>query len=194
MLKSVFSLYSYRRWKSIRVATNVRETFFGAFLRGRTFCFWVLWVDIYRVAFIGHREIRDIIYVENKIEELVLDLLHRYEFVEFNLGRNGDFDISAASAIKRAQKKYGTQNSSLNLILPYKSKDECCFEKYYDEIIYPWDNYTHFKSAIKKRNEWMIDNSDLLICYVEENRQGGAMTALKYAQTKRIKIVNLAIK
>ena len=35
---------------------------------------------------------------------------------------------------------------------------------------------------------------ELLICYVEENRQGGAMTALKYAQTRRIKIVNLAIK
>ena len=176
------------------MVTNVRETFFGAFLRGRTFCFWVLWVDIYRVAFIGHREIHDIIYVENTIEELVLDLLHRYEFVEFNLGRNGDFDICAASAIKRAQNKYGTQNSSLNLILPYKSKDESYFGKYYDEIIYTLDNYTHFKSAIKKRNEWIIDNSDLLICYVEENRQGGAMTALKYAQTRRIKIVNLAIK
>ena len=64
--------------------------------------FLVLWVDIYRVAFIGHREIRDITYVENKIEELVLDLLHKYESVEFNLGRNGDFDICAASAIKRA--------------------------------------------------------------------------------------------
>ena len=34
--------------------------------------------------------------------ELVLDLLHRYEFVEFNLGRTGDFDICAASSIKRA--------------------------------------------------------------------------------------------
>ncbi len=176
------------------MVTNVRETFFGAFLRGRTFCFWVLYVDIYRVAFIGHREIRDIRCVENEIEELALDLLRRCEFVDFNLGRNGDFDISAASAIKRAQKKYGTQNSSLNLILPYKSKDECYFEKYYDEIMYPLDNYTHFKSAMKKRNEWMMDNCDFLICYVEENRQGGAMTALKYAQTRRIKIVNLAIK
>ena len=154
----------------------------------------MLGVDIYRVAFIGHREIRDIRCVENEIEELALDLLRRCEFVEFNLGRNGDFDISAASAIKRAQNKYGTENSSLNLILPYKSKDECYFEKFYDEIIYPLDNSTHFKSAIKKRNERMIDNSDLLICYVEENRQSGAMTALKYAKSQGVKIINLAIK
>ena len=149
-------------------------------------------MDIYRVAFIGHREIYDIRYVENEIEELALNLLRRYEFVEFNIGRNGDFDISAASAIKRAQNKYGTENSSFNLILPYKSKDECYFEKYYDEIHYPLDNSTHFKSSIKKRNEWMIDNSDLLICYVEENRQGGAMTALKYAAKQGVKIINLA--
>ena len=149
-------------------------------------------MDIYRVAFIGHREICDIRYVENEIEELALNLLRRYEFVEFNIGRNGDFDISAASAIKRAQNKYGTQNSSLNLILPYKSKDECYFEKYYDEIYYPLDNSIHFKSSIKKRNEWMIDNSDLLICYIEENRQGGALTALQYASKQGVKIINLA--
>ena len=178
----------------IRVATYVRETFFRCVPSGAHFLFWVLCVDIYRVAFIGHREIRDIIYVENKIEELVLDLLHRYEFVEFNLGRNGDFDISAASAIKRAQKKYGTQNSSLNLILPYKSKDEGYFEKYYDEIIYPLGNYVHFKEAITKRNEWIMDNSDLLICYVEQERKGGALTALNYAAKQGLKIINLATK
>ena len=156
--------------------------------------FWVFKMEIYRVAFIGHREIRDIRYVEDSIEKIALDLLYRYEFVEFNLGRNGDFDISSASAIKRAQKKYGTKNSSLNLILPYKSKDECFFQEFYDEIYYPLNNKTHFKSAIKKRNEWLIDNSDLLVCYVKENKLGGALKSLKYAQSQEIKIINLVFK
>jgi len=151
-------------------------------------------VDIYRVAFIGHREINDIRFIEDKIEELAIDLLCRYEYVEFNLGRNGEFDISAASAIKRVQKKYGKENSSLTLILPYKSKDECFFEEFYDEIVYPIDRSVHFKEAITKRNKWMMDNSDLLICYVEQERKGGALTALNYATKQGLKIINLATK
>ena len=161
---------------------------------GALFVLRVLEVDIYRVAFIGHREIDDIIYVEDAIQELALTLLRKYEFVDFNLGRNGDFDISAASAIKRAQKQYGTQNSSINLILPYKSKDECFFEEFYDEIEYPIDRSIHFKEAITQRNKWIMDNSNLLICYVEEGRNGGALTALNYAKKQGLKIINLADK
>ena len=38
----------------------------------------------------------------------------------------------------------------------------------------------------------MIDNADLLVAYVEEDRSGGAMTTLKYAKSKGVKIINLA--
>ena len=149
-------------------------------------------MDVYRVAFIGHRVIYNIRYVEDRIEEIALSLLRKHQFVEFNLGRNGDFDICAASAIKRAQIKYGTQNSSLNLILPYKSNDEIYFESFYNEINYPLNNKTHYKSAINKRNRWMVDNADLLICYVEANRKGGASSTLKYAKKQRVETINLA--
>ncbi len=36
------------------------------------------------------------------------------------------------------------------------------------------------------------DNADLLIAFVEEGKRGGAMTALKYAEKRGIKIINLA--
>ena len=71
-------------------------------------------------------------------------------------------------------------------------KDDPYYEKFYDEIWYPIDSKTHPKSAITKRNQWMIDNADLLIAYVEEGRNGGAMTTLKYAEKKGIEIINLA--
>ena len=38
----------------------------------------------------------------------------------------------------------------------------------------------------------MIDNSDLLVAYVEPNRKGGALAALKYAQKQVVEIINLA--
>ncbi len=113
------------------------------------------------------------------------------DYVEFYVGRNGDFDIIVASVIKRVQKKYGNHNSSLILVLPYHERDEKDFEKYYDEVWLPIGTDTHFKAAITKRNEWMIENSDLLIAYVERE-SGGAYTAMKYASRIGKEIVNLA--
>ena len=68
------------------------------------------------------------------------------------------------------------------------------FEGFYDGIYYPLDNKTHFKNAITLRNKWMIDNADLLICYVEKGRKGGAMTTLNYAKKQGLRVINLATK
>ena len=61
--------------------------------------------EIYRVSMIGHRVIEDY-GVEEKLYELFRELLRTKEYVESYLGRNGDFDILAASVIKRLQKNY----------------------------------------------------------------------------------------
>ncbi len=45
--------------------------------------------------------------------------MRRKEYVEFYVGRNGDFDTMVASAVKRCQKRYGKENSSLILVIPY---------------------------------------------------------------------------
>ena len=114
------------------------------------------------------------------------------EFTELYIGRNGDFDIAAASATKRAQKRLDNQSSSLILTQPYHSKYDTYYESFYDEICYPISKETHPKQAITKRNQWMIDSCDLLIAYVEKDRRGGAMAALDYAMSKKIEIINLA--
>ena len=54
------------------------------------------------------------------------------------------------------------------------------------------ESKTHPKAAITKRNQWMMDNADLLIAYVEPGRKGGALTTLKYAEKQGIEIINLA--
>ena len=190
LVKSVFSLFSYRIGESL--CSNIRgEHFFGAFLRGRTFCFFGgRSVETYRVSFIGHRQIYETRQLEDAIEKIACGLILQKDYVEFYLGRNGDFDISAASAVKRAQRKSGMKNSSLILVLPYHSKHEEFYEKFYDEICMPIDKKTHFKRAITKRNEWIVDNSDLLIAYVE-SEGGGAYRTLKYAEQAGIEIINL---
>ena len=148
-------------------------------------------MEIYRVSFIGHRKLYDLIRIEEKLEQLIHDLISTKEYVEFYLGRNGDFDISSASVIKRVQNKLGKHNNSLILVLPYHTKNEEYYETYYDEILIPVDQKTHFKAAITLRNEWIIDNSDLLIAFVQTS-SGGAYNALVYAKKKNIQIVNIA--
>ena len=149
-------------------------------------------MDIFRIAFIGHRYIEGQYHLQDRIEDIIREKLHTKEYVELYVGRNGDFDISVASATKRAQEALGHQNSSLILLQPYPMKDDPYYEKFYDEIWYPIDSKIHPKAAITKRNQWMIDNADLLVAYVEPDRKGGALTTLKYAQKQGIEIINLA--
>ena len=151
-------------------------------------------MDIYRIAFIGHREIYGHYRLEDQIEKIVRDKLCEKEYVEFYVGRNGDFDISVASAIKRAQNAVGHHNSCLILLQPYPMKDDEYYEKFYDEVQYPVDSKTHPKAAITKRNRWMVENAELLVAFVEEGRKGGAMTTLKYAHARGMEIINLALR
>lgn len=53
-------------------------------------------------------------------------------------------------------------------------------EQFYDEIIIPVPSDTHFKNAIIKRNDWFLENSELLVAYVVRET-GGAALCLKKA-------------
>lgn len=146
---------------------------------------------IYRVSFIGHRQVEHFRETEEQLTKIVKDLIRSKEFVEFYIGRNGEFDILAASVIKRVQENYGKANNTLILIIPYKIADLEYMEKYYDEIWYPDELHgVHYKSAITKRNEWFVDHSDLLIAYVTKD-YGGAYDCMKKAQQNGVSVAQI---
>lgn len=148
-------------------------------------------MDIYRVSFLGHREVHDFKAVEEKLTKIISQLIQTKEFVEFQIGRNGEFDIVAASCIKRVQKSIGNQNSAMTLVLPYPVADMEYYEKFYDQIFIPEEaERAHYKSAILKRNEWLVKNSELIIAYVHRDT-GGAAKALKFAEMTRVKIIRI---
>lgn len=50
----------------------------------------------------------------------------------------------------------------------------------------------HYKKRITTSNKKMIDESDILICYVDNQKSyGGAKTAFDYAQKIKLKTINL---
>ncbi len=148
-------------------------------------------MTVFTVSLFGHREIDDLRGLNDQLTPIIKELIQTKAYVAFLIGRNGEFDEYTASVIKHAQKEVGKENNSIILVLPYTVADLEYYEKYYDSIIIPDRVHgTHHKSAITLKNRWMIEQSDLVIVYVEHNK-GGAYRAMKYAEKLNKKIINL---
>lgn len=153
-------------------------------------------LDIFTVVFFGHRYIDNPLKVEELLEEQIRKLINEKEYVDFIVGRNGEFDQCVSSTVLRVRKNVRDDNSALVLVLPYPTAEylnnENYFHEYYTDIEISHDaSMAHPKSAIQIRNREMVDRADLVICYIE-NKEGGAWQTMKYAMDKEKNIINLA--
>lgn len=153
-------------------------------------------LDVYTVAFFGHRYIDNPLKVEELLETEIRKLINEKEYIEFLVGRNGDFDRCASSAILRVRKNVRADNSALVLMLPYATAEylnnEEYFNGYYTDVEISYKaSIAHPKAAIQIRNREMVNRADLIICYVEEN-SGGAYKTVQYAEKVSKTIINLA--
>ena len=149
--------------------------------------------DKLTVSLFGHRIIEDYNTVESKLYELLRIVIQKeIREVEFLVGRNGDFDLMAASVIRKLKKETGNDNVFLTLVLPYETAElrnnTESFESYYDSI--EICDSKNFKFAIVARNHEMIDRSDMVVVCVK-NESGGAYQSLKYAEKNQKRIINL---
>ena len=117
-------------------------------------------MDLFTVSFFGHRTVPEFWKAEERVESLIHTLLLEKEYVEFLVGRNGDFDQIVSSAVKRQQRRVRDDNSALILALPYPTaelRDNLeNFEAYYDEIeLCSAAAGSHPKGAIQIRNRQM---------------------------------------
>lgn len=162
-------------------------------------------MDIYTVSFFGHRHIgSESVALEGRLEAEIRCLLDSKPYVDFLVGRNGDFDLLVSSVIHRLKRTYRDDNSSHIWVMPYLTADyrnnEVSYWDYYDSIEI-CETGAHFNNAFKARNHAMIERSDLIICYVKEveikesarKRTSGAYEAIRYAREKGVPCINLAI-
>ena len=155
-------------------------------------------LDIFTVAFFGHRYIDNPLKVEELLEEQIRKLINEKEYVDFVVGRNGEFDQCVSSTVLRVRKNVRDDNSALVLVLPYVTAEylnnEEYFHDYYTDIEISYSaSMAHPKSAIQIRNREMVDRASLIICYIEENT-GGAWQSVKYAIEQGKTVINLAEK
>ena len=153
-------------------------------------------MNVFTVSFFGHRVLSRPLLVEKALEEVVRNILLKHEYVEFLVGRDGEFDMLAASVVRRCKRRIRDDNSTLVLVLPYMTsqfqKNEVAFLDYYDEAeLSPFSDSAHFKAAHQLRNRHMVDRSELVVFCVER-KSGGAYQTLCYAQREGREYVNIA--
>lgn len=128
------------------------------------------------VTFCGHSHVGDADELNVWLDK-VLDLLIAEGADRFYLGGCGDFDRFAAEAVKA--KKEEKPDIEMALVTAYLGRH--ADGESYDYMIYPTLKDVTQRSAIPKRNEWMVDSADVVVAYVT-HEWGGAAKTLEYAR------------
>lgn len=149
----------------------------------------------YTVCLFGHRQIENVIEIEAALRAVIEKILAEHEYVEFLIGREGEFDILAASVIKSIMRNRDTGNCSLTLVMPYLrtdfKKNQAEYEAYYDSVeLCEESAAAHPKAAIQIRNRAMVDRSDACIFYVT-HPSGGAYRTKQYAEVDGKRIISV---
>lgn len=152
-------------------------------------------MTIYTVCFFGHRYVDEPVSIDSQVYEVVCNLIRNNDYVDFLIGRDGDFDQLVSSAIIRAKRNIFEANSSHIWVMANKRAEylnnSLDYDKYYDAVeICEKSAECHPKAAITIRNKNMIERSDLCIFYVRHN-YGGAWSALRYAKKLKKNIIHL---
>lgn len=151
------------------------------------------------VTFCGHRDA--IFYynysvnnVEEDLEQVILKLFYDYDYITFYVGDQGVFDYYAREIIKKLRKKNNLP-CELVYVAPYlpsvAGKDE-----YFDDTIFPPLENVPKRFCIARRNNWMVEQADVLVSYVIHD-WGGAWNTLDYAMHRlkthgKPKVINLS--
>ena len=146
------------------------------------------------ITFCGHSNCLFSDEEKEKLKQLLIKKIGKNPTCKFYLGGYGDFDSLCLRTLRELKKEF--QDIELIFITPYLDKNysKLDFVKYhYDDVIFPPLESVPRKFAILKRNEWMVEEADLVIAYVMYS-WGGAAKTLEYANRKKKQIINLAIK
>ena len=152
-------------------------------------------MSTYTVSFFGHRVIEDPLLIEQHLERLIRKLLKEKEYVEFLVGRDGEFDQTVSSVIRRCKRTVRDDNSAHVWVLPYPTAEyrdnEESFREYYDEIeICGASADGHFKGAHQARNRAMVDRSHLVVFCIQQD-SGGAWQTMRYARKQGKPYINI---
>ena len=138
-------------------------------------------------TFFGHRNTRSA-DVREPLKELLVDLIENRNVTEFYVGCEGGFDRAVRSVLKELKNKY--PHIRYNAVLAYLPRNNDEYSDYSDTIYPEGLEKVPPRFAISKRNEWMVNHSDMVITCIAHNF-GGAAKYADYAKRKNKEVINL---
>lgn len=140
----------------------------------------------------GHRQIKDLDYA--LLDRVILNLV-KNGCTRFFCGMARGFDLAAAESVIEVKRTYpaelvacipcGSQSDS------YSSADRARYDrilKNCSEILVLSENY--YNGCMHVRDRFMVDNSDVVLCYLRQ-KSGGTYYTVNYAGKTRKKIIEL---
>lgn len=149
-------------------------------------------------SFTGHRRIPqdDFFNLQKRLQKIIKQLI-KQGITTFYCGGALGFDTLAAQAVLKARRFH----PQVKLILAFPCRDQAeqwreadrmlyeSIKRRADEVVYLSERYT--RSCMFERNRYMVDHSDICVCYCLSD-QGGTAYTVKYARRRGIPVINLA--
>lgn len=130
-------------------------------------------------TFLGHRDATD--SIKPKLKDAILQLI-KEGVTEFYVGNNGAFDFYVQTVLKDIANNFSVILSAINERSIGVDQSYTVFPEGLEKAL-P-------KFAISKRNDWMINNSQIAITYVNHHFSS-SYKWLEKARKKGLKIINL---
>ena len=148
------------------------------------------------ITFFGHRHIYKEQELRTRIYDAVLPYVNEPKLTLL-VGNHGEYDGLVLSVCRELRRKYPHIRICVVLTsIAILQKDEygyCPADIYSDVETITYDiEDEHFKNQIVVNNRYMVDDSDVVICYVNfKEYRSGAKRAVNYAKRKNKTIINL---
>ncbi len=140
-------------------------------------------------VFFGHRYCTE--NIKEELEKQIIELIEKHSVTLFYVGNNGNFDSIVCSTLKKLSKQY--PKIRFYVVLAYHPNKIIDYIETVEIILPDGLERRYGKYAIVKRNRWMVEQADYVICYVVCSA-GGAAQFVELAARKGKKIINIANK
>ncbi len=122
-------------------------------------------------SFFGHREVLD--DIDETLQEHIRYAIHVLRVTEFYVGGYGAFDRKVVDAMVAIRQEYSRVKLFLSLAyLNTASAKEYDVKRYDGTVFLEGLEYGVKRFAISKRNRLMVNDSDVIICYITHNHGG----------------------
>lgn len=134
-------------------------------------------------TFFGHRDAPD--SLADELREVLIELLETGNVNVFYIGDSANFDILASRVLSELSSEY---SFTCWIVLSYLPEQE---REYSFETILPEGvEEVPRRFEISYRNNWMIEQSDIVVTYVKRN-YGGAFQFKVMAEKKGKKVIEV---